>query len=722
MSTPITTVVIADGQDVVYARQRARHLAGLLGFDETDQTRIATAVSEIARNAFLYSGGGEVTFLLEGESAPQTLSVIVRDQGPGIEHLAPVLDGTYASRTGMGLGIVGVRRLMDRFDIASEPGAGTTVSFGKTLPAAAPFVTASDLERTAAVLLKHRAEDPLEEVRLQNRELLRALEELREHQEELLRLNAELDDTNRGVLALYSELDDKATQLSRANELKARFLSDMSHEFRTPLNSIVSLSRLLLDRVDGDLTAEQQKQVTFIREGAESLTALVDDLLDLARIEAGKTRVRVRTCTVAELFSALRGMLRPTVEGDAVELVFEDVPAEVPALHTDDGKVAQILRNLLSNALKFTEAGEVRVSASLDDAGSAVTFRVADTGIGIAEEDQERIFEEYAQAGRQHSGRKGTGLGLPISRRLAELLGGSLTVRSRPGGGSTFTAVIPVRYTGAAGQAAEDALPEIRVDAARHPVLVVEDDEAAQVLYERLLRESGFQTIPATSVAAARALLESVAPLAIVLDIVMPEGDTWGFLAEVRATPATRDTPVIVASVLEEQDRAFALGVEDYAVKPVAREWLLGALGRIAGRTPVHNVLIVDDDAAARYVLRTHLAGTRYCVLEAQDGEEGLRLASAERPDVVFLDLVMPGMDGFRVLEALKADPATRDIPVVVVTARVLTEGERRELGRDVVAILAKQATSREAALGEVRDALRRAVGARHSGEADGSD
>ncbi len=239
----------------------------------------------------------------------------------------------------------------------------------------------------------------------------------------MTRLNRELEDTNRGVVALYAELDERADHLRRADEVKTRFLSNMTHEFRTPLNSIQALTRLLLDRVDGELTTEQERQVHFIRKAAESLSELVNDLLDLAKVAAGKVVVRPAEFEVSDLFGALRGMLRPLLLGASVNLVFEE-PETLPPLRTDEAKVSQILRNFISNAPKFTERGEVRVSARLEPGGASVLFSVADTGIGIAPEDQATLFQEFAQIENPLQRKvKGTGLGLPLSKKLAELLG-----------------------------------------------------------------------------------------------------------------------------------------------------------------------------------------------------------------------------------------------------------------------------------------------------------
>jgi len=444
VSLTVLTTDIRTEHDVVLARQRARQIASLLGFEAQDQTRLATAVSEIARNAYQYAAGGRVTFELEAQ--PPMLVVTVRDRGPGITRLAEVLDGRYHSPTGMGLGILGARRLSDRFDVRSSPDTGTTVLLGKLLPArAAAAVTSETVARLGRELAVAVTPDPHAELRAQNQELFRAVEDAAQRQLEVERLNQELAETNRGVLALYAELDEKAADLARASELKSRFLSNISHELRTPLNAILNISRLLMDHVDGPLNEEQERQVRFVRTAAITLSEMVNDLLDLARIEAGRSVVRPTAFTVLDLFSALRGMFRAMALSETVALVFED-PSELPPLHTDEGKLSQILRNFIANALKFTETGEIRVSAAAV-ADGRITFAVADTGIGIAPGDQEKIFEEFSQLDSALQRKAvGAGLGLPLSRKLAELLGGQVALSSELGAGSTFSVTIPVRY------------------------------------------------------------------------------------------------------------------------------------------------------------------------------------------------------------------------------------------------------------------------------------
>jgi len=580
MRWPVLTVTIKYEHDVVVARQRARQIAGLLEFEAQDQSRIATAVSEIARNAFNYAEGGRVEFQVEGEATQQSLLIEVKDRGPGIAELESVLQGQYQSATGMGLGIMGARRLMDACEISSSRGSGTSVLMKKNLPKRAPKVTAERLRALASQLASERPQSVLEEMQQQNGELLRLLDELRRRQDDLERLNYELEDTNLGVIALYSELDDKASALRRADEMKSRFLSNMSHEFRTPLNSIMALTQLLISRSDGDLTEEQEKQVSFIRKGAAALLEMVGDLLDLAKIEAGKVEVQSAEFTVENLFSALRGVFRPMLANKAVDLIFEE-PGEIPALSTDEGKVSQILRNFISNALKFTERGKVSVRALLAAEGDEVTFYVADTGIGIAAADQPRIFEEFTQVEnplQRHA--KGTGLGLPLCRSLARLLGGDVAVESEIGVGSTFSATIPVRYS------------------------------------ER-----------------------------------------------------------------EKEPRAPA------------------KVGRLEPPRSESRLLLIDDDESARYLIKKMLVRSPWLVDEAANGEEGIRMALEARPNLILLDLKMPGLSGFETLSRLKNDPLTSETPVVVVTSQTLTSGETEDLMGGARAILSKEGLSQEGLL-----------------------
>lgn len=432
--------------DVVAARQRAREIAVLCGFGMQDQVRIATTVSELARNVYNYAQGGKIEFSIVDVGAAQALQIVISDQGPGIGNLDLILSGNYQSQTGMGMGIIGARRLMDRCDIDTGVGRGTEFILHKLIPGEAPRLTLASIGALCAKLAARAPDSMLGEVQQQNQDLLRTLAELKERQEQLLQLTRQLEETNRGVTALYAELDEKNGHLRHADQMKSRFLSNMSHEFRTPLSSIRALSRILLARTDGELSVEQEKQVGFILQGTTALNEMVDDLLDLAKIESGKVDVRAATFMVADLFSTLRGMLHPLLVGRSLKLVFHE-PAAGASLHTDQGKLSQILRNFVSNAIKYTEQGEVAVSAEMLPGGAAMRFGVSDTGIGIEARYLETIFEEFSQIESHLQTKvKGTGLGLPLCRKLGELLGGTVGVSSTAGAGSVFTVVIPAHF------------------------------------------------------------------------------------------------------------------------------------------------------------------------------------------------------------------------------------------------------------------------------------
>ncbi|MET0287900.1 MAG: response regulator [Polyangiales bacterium] len=547
----------------------------------------------------------------------------------------------------------------------------------------------------------------LSEMAALHRETDRQQRELLRRHEELVHLHAQLQESYRGVVALHNELDEKDDSLRRASEIKSRLVTNVSHEFRTPLNSILGLSKLLLGRSDGDLNEEQETQLNFIRQSAESLYALVNDMLDLSKTEAERVALRTQQFSVEGFFLSLRGMLRPLATNEDVDLIF-DVPRETIMLDTDEGKLAQVMRNLVANALKFTERGEVRVSATLE-ANNQLSLRVADTGIGIPFEEQARVFEEFYQADnplqRVH---KGTGLGLTLSRNLAVRLGGSLEVESEPGKGSVFTLSVPV-YHPEAREVAALVERSKQVEPGHQPVLVVEDDRQTLLLYEKYLRGSGFQVIPARTLDEARAALERVRPSAVVLDIMLDGEASWSFLADLKNNEATRDVPALVVTVTNREERARALGADEFFMKPVERDWLITKLRSMAQRQTVEKLLVIDDDKVARYLVRKTLAGSPYHVLEASDGMEGIAAAREHQPDVILLDFVMPTMSAFDVLDELKRDPATRNIPVVIYTSKNLADEERKRLETEASAILSKQSLSREIAIARIREALEKA-------------
>jgi CheY-like chemotaxis protein len=468
------------------------------------------------------------------------------------------------------------------------------------------------------------------------------------------------------------------------------------------------MSAFLLEGSSGDLTAEQTKEIHFIRKAAESLTALVNDLLDLAKVEAGKAVVRSESFEVADLLETLNGTTRTLLADGSVALIVEP-PVGIPPLQTDEGKIAQILRNFLSNAAKFTERGEIRLSAK-PGPHDTVIFSVTDTGIGINLLDQRRVFEEFTQVeGPVQKRVKGTGLGLPLSRKLAELLGGGVSVRSEPGVGSTFYAVIPRIYV-APDDMEDPSEPDLQLDPQRLPVLVVEDDVVDLMHYEKYLHGSQFQIVPARTLVDARRILRRILPTAVILDVLLDAESGWTLLTELRAQATTKDLPIFVLTVVDGKERALSLGATDFCIKPVDRAWLMSRLNALAERAEINTILIIDDQEADRYRLKGLLIDQgKFAIIEAGGGEEGLRYARETKPDVIFLDLIMTDMTGFEVLEHLKTHQETQSIPVIINTSSKIDEPDLRRLVPGAAAILSKSTVPREEAIESIRNGLMQA-------------
>jgi signal transduction histidine kinase/CheY-like chemotaxis protein len=548
-----------------------------------------------------------------------------------------------------------------------------------------------------------QVEQSLTEIVELNRQIMRQSREIERQKNELEKTVRELEESDRGLRTLHSELEDSAETARRATSVKSRVIANVSHEFRTPLHTILGLSRILLDGADGELSDEQRKQIRYMRASAEELSTLVDDMLDISKAEAGKAILRPERFTISDFMSGLRGMLRPLLATpENVELRFEE-PEEPVTLDTDRGKLSQILRNLVSNALKFTESGSVTVYASNDNGD--LVLRVIDTGIGIPSEQFEHIFEEFGQVENPLQSRvKGSGLGLTLSRKLAEMLGGSLEVASTVGAGSTFTLTIPRMHP----EVSEfNRLQTREIDPGRAPILVVEDDRKTIFIYEKYLAMAGFQVVPARTIEDAERIIAKTRPAAVVLDVMLDGETSW------KKDPDTHDIPVLVVTVTAKEEKARALGADEFWIKPVDQARLLRKLGNFVTHGSRGKVLVIDDDERARYLMRKHLEGGAYQLFEAASGHEGVTMAQTHRPHVILLDFLLREMNAFDVLDELKGDVRTRAIPVIIITSHALAPEERERLEADTEVILSKQSLSREIAINRIRDALGKAgVGA----------
>jgi GAF domain-containing protein/CheY-like chemotaxis protein len=486
---------------------------------------------------------------------------------------------------------------------------------------------------------------------------------------------------------LFDEIQDKSRQLEEASRHKSQFLASMSHELRTPLNAIIGLTEMMVTNAPRFGTEKALEPLNRVHRAGTHLLGLINQVLDLSKIEAGKLELNPTVVNLAPLIDEVVGTARQLAEQNKNTLVVE-APETLGALTVDPMRLRQILFNLLSNACKFTKQGEVMLRVrKIADGRDWIEFAVADTGIGMTAEQQAKLFEEFAQAESstaQHYG--GTGLGLAIARKLARMMGGDVTVTSEPGKGSVFTVRLPGSGAARAASASEEARPQDG-----ECVLVIDDDATARELITEHLKAEGFSVTTAAGGLEGLKLAKELRPIAITLDVMMPDLDGWSVLAALRQDSELAEIPVIMVSILDEQRRAASLGAAGYLTKPIERERLTRMIGRFRVPARATRILLVDDDADARERLRGWLDGGQWAVREAANGREALAHVQADKPDVILLDLMMPEMDGFAVVAALQKEPRWSDIPVIVVTARDLDAEDRRRLNSGVQSVLVKE-------------------------------
>jgi GAF domain-containing protein/CheY-like chemotaxis protein len=511
---------------------------------------------------------------------------------------------------------------------------------------------------------------------------------------------------------LFQEIQDKGRELEVASRHKSQFLANMSHELRTPLNAIIGVTEMLLEDAQAAAQPDQIEAHERILRAGRHLLALINDILDLSKIEAGKLELSLESVALAPLVEDVVSTIRQLASKNGNQVVVE-CPAEVGAIRADPTRLRQALLNLASNASKFTERGLIRIDVRRQpDAGSRdwVTMSVSDTGIGMTADQMARLFEEFTQADASTTRKYGgTGLGLAISRRLCRLMGGDITVASSPGQGSTFTIRLPADARIPARAETEPASrPSVHTPAPEPPrrtsrtVLVIDDDPTVRDLMDRFLVKQGFSVVTAASGIEGLRLAREARPAAITLDVMMPDLDGWTVLAALKGDPALASIPVILVTIVDEKSRGYSLGATDYMVKPIDRERLAAVLKSLCGDRPAPHVLVVDDDPVVRAFVSQTLERAGWSIAEAENGRIALQRLAARRPDVIVLDLLMPVLNGFEFLAALRRDPAWRSVPVVVLTSMDLTAEDRRVLNGSVERILQKGAWERDQLLDEI--------------------
>ncbi len=552
------------------------------------------------------------------------------------------------------------------------------------------------------------------------------------------------------VLRDITERVEAAEQLRRArdeaveaNRAKSSFLANMSHELRTPLNAVIGYSEMLMEEIGfvrqadesgAEIVGQFVPDLTRIRTAGKHLLSIINDILDLSKIEAGKMQLHVELFDVRELLDDIAGTVRPLADKNDNTLRI-DVGEEVRFMRSDATKVRQILFNLLSNACKFTEAGSVEIGASLDADNEQVVFEVRDTGIGMSDDQLDQVFEAFTQADASTT-RKfgGTGLGLTITSYFCALLGGEITVESAPNEGTEFTVRLAVELDEeseavgvpssglSARSEVSDGLPDQPdpQDPDRDTVLVIDDDPSVRDLLSRVLQREGFHVVTAASGSEGLLLAEQLVPSAITLDVMMPSMDGWTLLSKLKEHPELAPIPVVMVTIVSEASRGYALGADDYLIKPVDRGELVEIMDGYRRRRADPSadggqILLVEDDEPTRTLIGRTLRDDGWTVTEARDGRVGLDLLDQVEPDLVLLDLMMPNMDGFEFLRRLRNQPAWRDVPVVVVTAKELTREDRQQLRAAASEVLTKGGREQDKLLDEVRRQVRRATRASQS-------
>jgi signal transduction histidine kinase/DNA-binding response OmpR family regulator len=506
------------------------------------------------------------------------------------------------------------------------------------------------------------------------------------------------------------ELSQQAVEeIREVDRLKSEFLANMSHELRTPLNSIIGFSRVIIKGIDGPITDLQHQDLEAIHHSGQHLLDMINNILDVSKIEAGKMEINIEEVQLTDIIDSVIATARGLVKEKPIQLL-NNSPDQLPEVNADRTRVRQIMLNLLQNAAKFTDEGTITVNVDrILDPGTQTPYlrvKVTDTGIGIAKEDQDKLFERFSQVDSSLTRKVGgTGLGLSITKHLVEMQGGEIQVESEIGKGSSFWFTLPVTAEESIEipDIEEEILPGAKV------ILSIDDDENVIDLYKRYLRTHGFHVIAITNPSNIIEQIKTIQPYAITLDIMMPSKDGWQVIEEIKSDPDTAHIPVIICSIVEDKDRAYQLGAVDYLVKPILEDEMVESLKqlKLSQEKPFNDILVIDDDPNVFQLIEIALRNEAgYKLKYANGGFAGLEILKDTHPSAIILDLMMPDLDGFSILETMQGDPALRNIPVIILTAADLTDEEREKIAASKREVLKKDLFKGEQLISILENAL----------------